>query len=210
MEDSGILLVEVTRAGSVDETLQFLIDLQNAYENLYALNLKIESVMKAVEQPRESIPSGKRLRPPALSPVRRPRDVVLPDERMTIRRVDIKSPGLWEFLASLNPILQLREYAKDLHERRKDKEWREAEQHREMVLENQKRERDIQKMDLDNIRTRDSILAERIKILLSLGYTEEQVRRLINTHYFGPLSYLDHHFDSGLITSIDVEKTNPE
>lgn len=209
MENRGILVVEVTRAGSVDETLQFLIELQDAYENLYALNLKIENSRKAVEQAAELVISPRRSHPPPLTPTSRARDVVPPEDRMIIRQVNIQSPGLWEFLASLNPLLQLREYLKDRHERRKDIEWREAEQHREMILENQNREQNIQKTDLETIQMRDSILAERIKMLLSLGYTEEQVRRLIIRHYFGPLSYLDHHYESGLITSIDVKETKP-
>lgn len=210
MEERGILIVEVTRPGSVDEVLQFLINLQDAYENLYALKVKIESAIEAVEEPNERRPSAKKTRSPVLAPSRRARDVVLPDERMIILRIEISSPGGWEFLASLNPLQQLREWAKDRHERRKDKEWREAEQRREMVLENEKREREVHKADLQNIQLRDSILSGQINTLLSLGYTQEQVRRLLNAHYFGPLSYLDQHFDSGLIESIDVQESNPE
>jgi hypothetical protein len=206
----GILLVEVSRGGSVDETLQFLIDLRNAYENLYALDLKIDDARKKVE-PSTQLPSDiRRGRPPALSPNRRVRDVVLPNERLAIGKIEVGSPGFWEFLGALSPIVQLREFAKDRHERRKDKEWREAQERREMVLENEKRERDVQKLDLQNIQLRDSILSDQIKVLLSLGYTEEQIRRLLNAHYFGPLSHLEHHFDSGLITSVDAEEKNSQ
>ncbi len=202
----GILLVEVSRGGSVDETLQFLIDLQNSYENLYALDLKIDNAKKIVDESTQLPSAIKRGRQPALSPTRRARDVVIPDDRLRVHRVEISSPGVWEFLGALSPIVQLREYAKDRHERRKDKEWREAQERREMVLENEKREREVQKMDLQNIQLRDSILNEQANLLISLGYTEEQIRRLLNAHYFGPMSHLEHHFDSGLITSIDAEE----
>ena len=40
----GILQVHVSRGGSVDEAISFLTDIQDAYENLYALNLKIDEL----------------------------------------------------------------------------------------------------------------------------------------------------------------------
>ena len=36
----------------------------------------------------------------------------------------------------MNPLMQLREYLKERHERRKDKDWREEQERRKMVLEN--------------------------------------------------------------------------
>jgi len=48
------------------------------------------------------------------------KDNIIPqDERLVISKVTFQSPGFWEFLGSLNPLEQIREYLKDRHERQK-------------------------------------------------------------------------------------------
>ena len=117
--DKGILRLEVNRAGLVDEVLAFLNDLQSAYEHLYALNLKIDEAWQK-HQTEESFTYGyRKRRPPALPHTRNVREVVVPNDRLIIDKVVIESPGAWEFLASLNPLQQIREYLKDRHERKR-------------------------------------------------------------------------------------------
>lgn len=53
-------------------------------------------------------------------------EAVVPEHRLVVKRVRIESPGLWEFAASLNPLQQIREYLNDRHQRRQDREFREA------------------------------------------------------------------------------------
>src|SRR5206468_3287516 len=50
---------------------------------------------------------------------------ILPDDRLTIRKIQVASPGFWEFFGSLNPLQQIREYLNDRHKRRQDREYRE-------------------------------------------------------------------------------------
>lgn len=220
----GILQVYVSRGGLVDEALSFLTDIQDAYENLYALNLKIDEAKQTFSERNEnSWRYSSRRKPPALNPTRKFSDLVLPDEKLIVHKVNIESPGVWEFLGTLNPLQQLREYEKDRHERRKDKEWREAEEQRQMSLENQKREQEIKraelenstlensalqesrKADLENRRLETSIIQEQINLLHSIGYSDEQIRKLLNAHYYKPLSRLDTHANSGLLESMEVK-----
>lgn len=224
----GILQVHVSRGGSVDEAVNFLTDIQDAYENLYALNLKIDEAKRTYSERNEYSWSVRKRKPPALNPTRNFRDLVLPAEKLIIDKVNIESPGAWEFLGALNPLQQIREYLKDRHERRKDREWRESEEQKQMSLENQKREQEVKKAELENVgfensalqesrkadlenrKLETSILQEQINLLHSIGYSDEQIRKLLNAHYYKPLSRLDAHANSGLLESMDVKVVQTE
>jgi len=224
----GILQVYVSRGGLVDEALSFLTDIQDAYENLYALNLKIDEAKQKYSERSEYPWSHRKRKPPALNPTRKFSDLVLPDEKLIVHKVNIESPGVWEFIGTLNPLQQLREYAKERHERRKDKEWREAEEQRQMSLDNQRREQEVKKLELENIRLENSalqesrkadlenrgletsILQEQVNLLRSIGYSDEQIRKLFNAHYYKPLSRLDAHANSGLLESMEVKVLQTE
>ena len=110
-QEKAVLHIHALRGGIVDEIVSFLTDLQNAYENLYALNLRIDEVKEKTKG--DDYFYAPRTRTPSLSPVRRVRDVVLPAERLFVFKIAIESPGFWEFVGSLNPLQQLREYLKD-------------------------------------------------------------------------------------------------
>jgi len=51
--------------------------------------------------------------------VRKPNQVILPEDRLRIHRIAIKSPGFWEFFGNINPLEVLRKYLCDRHERKK-------------------------------------------------------------------------------------------
>ncbi len=44
------------------------------------------------------------------------------------------------------------------------------------------------KADLENRRLETSIIQEQINLLHSIGYSDEQIRKLLNAHYYKPLS----------------------
>ena len=52
--------------------------------------------------------------------------LVSPSERLIVARVELASPGFWEFLGLLNPLEVTRKYLEDRHRRRQDREYREA------------------------------------------------------------------------------------
>ena len=61
---------------------------------------------------------------------------VEPAEHLIVHRVVLQSPGFWEFLGTLNPLEVLRKYLSDRHERRKDREYREGAERRQLEVEN--------------------------------------------------------------------------
>jgi len=115
-----------------------------------------------------------------------------PDYRLEIKRIQIESPGFWEFLGALNPLQQIREYLNDRHRRRQDREYREQAERERLILENEMIRRQIWEKD-------NAILRERIEILRIIGFTDEEIRWLIWHYVSQPLIGLGKHQDSGLI-----------
>jgi hypothetical protein len=60
--------------------------------------------------------------------------VVPVHSRLLLAAARLESPGFWEFLGSLNPLEVLRQYLSDRHERRKDREYREAAEARRLSV----------------------------------------------------------------------------
>jgi len=178
-----VLGINSLRVARVEEIIDFFNDLQNAYENIYALELLMSDIKFSYKKKFNDY-EGKR-KTPALKPVYKTKQVVLPNDRLILYKANISSPGIWEFLASLNPLEQIRRYLCDRHERRKDKKWRENEERKQMQL--------------DNLLTENAVVREKIEILEKLGFSEEQIRRSILVNLYRPLSKLDNYQDTNLI-----------
>ena len=118
--------------------------------------------------------------------------IVLPSELLVINKVNIQSPGFWEFLGSLNPLQQIREYLKDRHERKKDKNYR-SRQEEELG-------------ELSIIEKKNNIVNQRIGILKELGYSEAEIRQLVSSMIIEPLNKLGNHQDKGLIEGEDKDE----
>ena len=115
--------------------------------------------------------------------------IVLPSESLMINRVNIQSPGFWEFLGSLNPLQQTREFLKDRHERNKDKNYR-SRQEEELG-------------ELSIMERKNNIVNQKIEILKRLGYSEAEIRQLVTSMVLKPLNQLGKHQDIGLIEGED-------
>ena len=111
--------------------------------------------------------------------------IILPNDRLVISKVNIQSPGFWEFLGGLNPLQQIREYIKDRHERKKDKDYR-SRQEEELG-------------DLSIEEKRNNIINQRIDMLKKLGYSDIEIRQLVTAMVITPLKELDKHQDNGQI-----------
>lgn len=181
----GLLRINAKRGGTIPELQSYLIDLQKAYENLYAFELIINKAK--IQEFYLSAPKGL----PALKPIRKVSEIILPQDQIIVSKIRIESPGFWEFLGSLNPLQQIREYLKDRHERRKDLEWREEQERKKMTIENRLME--------------TKLLNDQIEILKSIGYSEDEIRRIIVVHWYEPLKELNKHQDSGMIEDADIE-----
>lgn len=106
---------------------------------------------------------------------------MLPQYRLELSRVSIKSPGFWEFLGALNPLQQLREFLKDRHERRKDHEYREPAEKEKLKLDNEL----LQKIILEK---ENSILHDQLSMMKEFGISDEEIRQIIWSRLGIPLS----------------------
>ncbi len=195
-ESSTRLTIVAQRAGTVGEIAGFLSDLETAYVALYLFDgvwsgpfsrrgrrLPFEFYLQfglpfgvlGWEAPRIGRP-----------------DLILPEHRLTINRVRLESPGFWEFLGSLNPLQQIREYLKDRHERRQDREWREATERDKLRLENDLIQGQVWEKD-------NAVLRDRVSFLRDLGFSNEEIRQLVWAQVGQPVAALGRHQDTRLI-----------
>lgn len=195
--NQGLLRIESEGGVRVSEVKNFLAALDTAYNSLFFF---------------ERLTEGFRQQEPHLAPpwmswldyalTRRGRRIVtvrpstiasfVPSKsRLVLLRVRLESPGFYEFVGSLNLFETLRQYLRDRHERRKDKEYREASE----------RER----LGLENAILRNKDIASRIRNLKELGATDEDLAPLLNELLFKPLEGLNQFQDKGLIQEVEVK-----
>ncbi len=101
--------------------------------------------------------------------------IVLPADRLIISKVNIQSPGFWEFLCSANPLTFIREFIKDLTYRNR------------------------QEKELGELK----ILQEKISTLKQLGYNDIEIRQMTTAMVTEPLKKIERHKDSGLIDGLE-------
>jgi len=219
--ETTTLRIKAEQLGSISEIKELLTDFENAYNSIYAFEFIVQSLPADIERslsnlaererflsklfrdyPRKEFAydyerlyhmmeyfyfDGRRLLPP-LKAYYEGLDinaVVLPAERLTLNKINIQSPGFWEFMGTLNPLTQIREYLKDRHERKKDNDYRSAQEKR--------------KGELDIIEKEDNIINNRIEMLKKAGYSELEIRQMVNALVLKPLTLLDRHQDNGRI-----------
>ncbi len=117
---------------------------------------------------------------------------VLPDEQLVLIRVQISSPGFWEFLGKLNPLEVIRQWMCDAHERRKDREYREVAEQEHLTLENQL--------------LQNRVIHERIQILRELGTTDADIAPLLNQLIYEPLRRTEAHQDKGIFFNAGIKR----
>ena len=184
-EETGRLLIVAERSGSVAEISAFLSDLENAYLALYTSELE-RLLLRASRRWPFPYPIPL-LGSPRFVPLTT--DALPPDARLTLARVRIESPGAWEFIGSLNPLQQIREYLKDRHSRRQDREYRE----------NLERDR----LELENELLRNKVRAQRIEMMRDIGIDDEYIRGMLWSSSGVYLSRLGRHQDSRLISGAE-------
>ncbi|ACL23611.1 hypothetical protein [Chloroflexus aggregans] len=125
-------------------------------------------------------------------------EAILPEYKLEVKRIQIESPGFWEFVGALNPLQQIREYLNDRHKRRQDREYREQAERERLQLENELIRRQIWEKE-------NSVFRERINILRERGFPNDEIRRLIWAYVSQPLIALGKHQDVGLIENADSQ-----
>lgn len=115
-------------------------------------------------------------------------------DRLVLHSARFESPGFWEFLGALNPLEVIRQYLNDRHERRRDREYRDAAEAR--------------RLDLENCLLENRVLRERIEIAKSLGATDSDLAPLLNELVYRPLRALNVAQDEGFIKSAVIIEEN--
>ncbi len=192
----GSLRIKGLRGGTVAEITNFLNDMESAYNSLYSFNQDVAIWHDTRRYWR------RRFGPEEFGlsfifahdfPHRvGEADKVLPEYRLELTRVSIQSPGFWEFVGGMNPLLQLREFLKDRHERRKDREYRECAEKERLRLDNELLQRQI-------LEKENSILREQMSLMKEFGLDQDQIRRIVWSRLGTQLSHLGQHQDNGLI-----------
>lgn len=110
---------------------------------------------------------------------------VAESDTLILQGARLQSPGFWDFLGKLNPLEVMREYLNDRHERRKDRDYRER--------------AEKEKLWLDNLRRKNTVVRERIELARQLGATEQDLAPLLKVLVHEPLQRLDKHQDRGVL-----------
>jgi hypothetical protein len=118
-----------------------------------------------------------------LTTIKKPENVISPEDRIRIGKVIIKSPGFWEFIGNGGPLETIREYLCDRHERKKDITYR------------NRQEREAAELELEKRRL--EILKGKIDILKDCGIPEEKIGKAVIHHIDKPLKELDMFQDRG-------------
>ena len=190
------LRINTEKLGDIREVVRYLQVLEQAYNHLYAFDFIITDAKRRHEELNESgYSSWGGSKPVRTIPsVRKPEEVVLPEDRIQVSSIVIKSPGFWEFLGNSNPLEVLRKYLCDRHERKKDNTYRNQ----------QEEERDT----LENEKLRTEVVHDKIKILKELGVPEEKIRKALFEHVIKPLGELDTVQDKGLVVDAEISGSN--
>jgi hypothetical protein len=184
-----VLQIHADRAGDVAEIGIYLQRIRSAYNNIYALDLTISTAKgRFGDSARYRFGGGK----PKISlrQIREPELVVLPQERLRLRRIQIQSPGFWEFVGALSPLETVRRYLHDRHERKKDRAYRDS--------------LDAERLELENERLRTEVAQGRVELLRQVGVPEDVLRQVVTRHLIQPLAALERFQDSGLIVDAEV------
>lgn len=184
--------VTISRSGEVREIVQALSELERVYNHLYAWNLIVH---QAKEDAGEQTSYYRRRPRRSLRRIRYVDQVVLPEDRLYLARIEIASPGWAELVGALNPLESLRKYLQDRHLRRQDRQIREP--------------AEAQRLALENEHLRTEVVREQVELLRSLNFPEDQIRQALSRHIFEPADSLDQLQDSGLIEEAKVVQSNP-
>lgn len=240
--DLGILTINGNGGVPVAKIRKYLDSLESAYNGIYvfeALTLRIEEIGKSDDSIFDRFISTLLKSPKNLNNIdpkttdilfllsawppteKRLARFVLPEDKLTLRRVNLQSPGDWEFIAKLNPLENIRLFLQDHHERLKDRKYRNTQEERQLTLENdartiQNRTYELQaKKAEQDLRLSEQvgqlrIVREKFNILKELGASEETLIPLVNELISKPLEKLIESQNEGIISDAKITRALPE
>lgn len=166
--------------GSLADVTAFLNALDDLYRGISIIDLVADDIKKADESilsPEERL----------LRAISQDENAPIVDFRREIARrteqfarisleltaVRFSSPGFWEVLGSLNPLLQIREWVNDSHERRKDRQYRE------------RNEDNRQRIELEQLQIK--VVSDKVRLLREVGVPEDEIRITVRHLLLYPL-----------------------
>ena len=140
--------------------------------------------------------------------------ILLPSDMLMVKSINFNSPGFWEFLGSLNPLNQLRQYLNDRHNRKKDKLLWEQEQvqkklendklklkNESIILQNESVALQNEKYSIENSFLKLDLVQKVYQIILEQDCSEVQLREFTNC-CINILNDIDKNIDDERISEI--------
>lgn len=193
------LIIKSPGLGSIEDTIELLTKLENAYNRVFTFERLIKTTPKDVIT-NFDLKSISRLKPTE-------------EHKLQIDKVSFSSPGYWQIIGQLNPLTQIREYLNELHERKKDRKYRdkyeEAKLEEEVKKMKSDNDNDSQRKELENKLLRNKLIKENIELLKAMGYTKEEIKALSLELLINPVIELDKLLEEQKVESFEVvEKDN--
>jgi hypothetical protein len=195
-KEGSVLRINGNSGASVEDVSKYLKALDYAYNSAYVFNNIVKQAEELNNTYNRSLPIPLRnlLWLNWWNPNEEKIASFVPLKyRLTLEKVNINSPGFWEFVGALNPLQFIREYLKDNHERKKDRKYREEDEEKLADLQIQLKEIEV--------------IEKKAKLLKELSATEEDIDILISELLAKPLKELSSFQDTNLI--IDAEIVDP-
>ena len=202
----GVLIVESEGGIRVSDVRKFLAEIEDAYNRVLLLLILLDELPRVERSPGTSpfpasfveygplaIVAGSQGKPVHFTKSS-VASMVGKSQSLVLSSVRLESPGSWKFLGISDSLEVVRKYLNDRHERRKDREYREATAE--------------EKGRLENELLRTKVLSEKIKVAKQLGATEEDLAPVLGQLLYDPLDELAVFQDRGIIT--DVKLAGPD
>ena len=180
LDRKGELTLEFTDISNPVNVGKYLFAIENAYNKLYVFDKFITKKNLALQEYFD------------ISTIN-----IVPsiEHQLKISKVVFNSPGFWKFIGDLNVLTQIREFIKENHERRKDKNYRNEHESSRLELENKRLFVDIelQEEKLKQIKEMNQLelIKTKIELLEKAGYDKKEIRELTNAYYIKPLMGLN-------------------
>lgn len=196
----AILRIEVLRTGRVTEITSFLMATDRLYGNILEYRIRIHTAR--ISQPSIAAQQLKHL----FKTSDPSHDKSKGHFALGVHAVMMQSPGFWEFIGTLSPLQFIRDILNDLHERSKDREYKNYHEEQRLRLENEKmtiendaRKAQVERENLRNEKIKLMLLSSDIDLMRKLGLPDEQINSIIGAYITRPASKLLYHQDTDLI-----------
>lgn len=124
---------------------------------------------------------------------------MIPDQfayPLELKGAVFQSPGFWEFIGKLDPLKHIREYLNERHNRKKDNNYRNKYEEKELDLKSKL-------LELDVIR-------KAIKVLKEAGVPDDEITKIIRDNVLVPMLKLETFQDANMISYLEIPEDEEE